>query len=141
MILFPYNAMYSVDFYHNTKSSMYVMKIDNKAVLVTDKWYWKKDFLETSLRGFAHYVSDSDRVYMDHYIKNSFHSSGVQNYLLRALTPGKIKKLNWARWYADFAGASYQEQSMFVLKRFDYEITGLGFQLIDSSEIWTAKNE
>lgn len=141
MMLFPYNAMYSVDFYHNTKGSVYAMKVDGKIIPITQKWYWKKDFLETSLRGFGHYISDSGRVYMDHYIPHAFHNPNVQKHLLQALSPGKIEEQKWAEWFAEFAGVSVSNHSLFELYNYNYEITKDGFQLKDSVKIWSSENE
>lgn len=140
-MLFPYNAMYSVDFYHNTKGSLYAMKVDGKTIPITKKWYWKKDFLETSLRGFAHYISDSDHVYMDDYLPHAFHNPGVQKHLLSALSPGKIDKHSWAVWYAEFAGVSFNSNSVFELYHYNYEIMADGFQIKDSVKIWASGNE
>lgn len=136
MLVFPYNAMYSVDFYHNHTGEVYVLKKNGVNIPISGKWYWKKDFLETSLRGFAHYIEDSNRVFLDHYIPNRFSSPAVQAFLKRKLTPGRINQTAWLNWYADFSGHPLVEGDLLELGKYRFDIMPQGFQIKDSTTIW-----
>jgi len=136
MSFFPYNAMYSVDFYRNNSGETYALKLNNQLLHITRNWYWKKDFLETSLRGFAHYIEDSNRVFMDHYLDYKFPNPAIHGYLREKLTPGIIKRNDWVKWYASFAGNDKISGDTIVLIKYAYQISNSGFQLTDSSIIW-----
>lgn len=136
MMLFPYNSMYSIDFYHNKTGEMYAMKVDGRVVPITDKWYWKKDFLETSLRGFVHYTEDSNRVFLDHYIPYKFHRNSTRQFLLSKLTPGQIDAHQWAKWYLKFAGERIAPGQNLEVYTYHFEITENGFKITDSTRVW-----
>ncbi|MBS1929297.1 MAG: hypothetical protein JST95_11945 [Bacteroidetes bacterium] len=136
LLLFPYNAMYSVDFNHNNTGEVYACKQNGTIIPITGKWYWKKDFLETSLRGFVHYVEDTNRVFLNHYILYRFSNPIVQQYLVDKLTPGKIKPEKWVTWYTCFAGRKIEPGDSLEIIRYSFDFDRNGFQLIDSVTIW-----
>lgn len=135
-VIFPYNAMYSVDFYGNNTGETYALKLNEKIIPITGKWYWKKDFLETSLRGFAHYIEDSNRVFMNHYLLYKFPKSSFSQYLETHLTPGVINDKDWVLWYTSFAGYNNKSNDSAVLVKYTYHFSKSGFHLDDSATIW-----
>ncbi|CAN5724019.1 hypothetical protein BH11BAC4_BH11BAC4_23130 [soil metagenome] len=106
MIFFPYNSMYAIDFTKTESTTTYAMKINSVPVRITEKLYWKKDMLETSLNGYCRYLKNGKHVFLFDYVHYRFSNEQLQQWLLSNLTPVEKAVENWPAWYAAMAGYS-----------------------------------
>jgi hypothetical protein len=119
-VLFPYNSMFTIDFTKNYTASAYQVKINNVPVSITRNLYWKKDFLEASLRNYAKYKNNNDAVFMDHYLNQSVPGITKREFLLKRLCPDKNAAVQWLQWYVSFAGYTIPANSTIELLKYDF---------------------
>ncbi len=101
MVLFPYNAMFSVQPAAAWHTDTYAIKLDDSIIHITAFPYWKKDFLEMSLRNYALYRQQGQVLYMHQYLAaNSWLPKEISN----KLVPQKKEAIKWPGWYLHYAG-------------------------------------
>ncbi len=134
MVVFPYNSMFAIDFSDNNTSETYQLKIDGKAVRFTNKWWWKKDFMETSLKRYALLLHDTP--YIEKYIAYAYANKSYRELFLNQLKPSTTDKSKWLFWYAKFGNVNLKKGQVFSIWQyrlhFEKEIIS-----IDSSLIFT----
>lgn len=132
MLIFPYNAMYTIDFTQKNIASTYAMKIDGSRIEITKEPYWKKDFLETSLYGFGKYIEHDTTVFMNDYLKYRFSNEKLRNILMRGLTPGKNAMLSWPAWYCRFTGHKIPAGATVEIVKYNFSYENKKATLTDS---------
>ena len=134
MVVFPYNSMFAIDFSNNNRSETYQLKINGNAVRFTDKWWWKKDFMETSLKRYALLLQDTP--YIEKYIAYAYANKPYTELFLTQLKPSATDKSRWLFWYAKFGNVAFKSDQVFSIWQyrlnFEKEIIS-----IDSSLIFT----
>ena len=104
MMMFPYNAMFAYDRKPGDSIMSYRIMVNDKDMHYTRFSYWKKDFLETSPRVFAHYLASGNTVYVDQYIKDSWGHGAMATWIKSRLSPGAVDLPAQMAWYARKAG-------------------------------------
>ena len=83
MVMFPYNSMFSIDFSNDYSTNTYHLKVDDQPVNFTHYWWWKKDFMETSLRTYVSLLNDVP--YIEKYIAYAYANKPYRELLLQQL--------------------------------------------------------
>lgn len=105
MMYFPFNAMFAYERTGQDTILVYRLKLNDNPLNYTQFPYWKKDFLETSLRVYAHYLQAGRQVYAGQYILDKWGRKGWGDLMMKNLTPLDLDDQKQLAWYATFAGA------------------------------------
>jgi len=136
MVFFPYNSMYTIDFTRDNTATTYAMKINGSNISITDRLYWKKDFLETSLYGYCKYISRGNTVFLEDYLRQRFSNTVVRSILLNRLTADKTTALDWPHWYGRFAGHDIPPKASIELWQYNFKYEAGKALLKDSISIY-----
>jgi hypothetical protein len=133
MIFFPYNGMFAIDFETTNKAFTYAINLNGKMVHITDKLYWKKDFLESSLNNYAGYIKNEQTLYLENYLKQKNAGKGA----LRNLLPQKELASHWPLWFISFAGYSYSMPVKVEIVQYNYVFKDGKAVLTDSASVYS----
>lgn len=134
-VFFPYNNMFAIDFTKDNSSSVIRLRLDGIPVKISDKPYWKKDFLEESLINYTRYKKQGDEVFMEKYLRQTIHKEAARNFLIERLCPDKKTAATWLRWYLQFAGYEIQSYSEAELIQYNLNFEGHKLVIKDSVSI------
>lgn len=119
MIFFPHNSMFAYAQKQQLKSSTYAVKVNNQLIRITDKPYWKKDFLEMSLSEYAKYIKNDSSVALHYYLSAKGLSSPFYSFLSHRLLPQNTHM--WFIWYLGFAGIKRTDK--IAVDLYEYQLT------------------
>lgn len=129
--------MFSTDFTGQNSSHAYVLKINNSIVPITNKWYWKKDFLESSMSTYCWYLHNDKKVYLDDFLTQKVADNQQLQRLREALTPGKLSEMKWLDWYAKFCGFAIAAGDRVELVDYSVSIENGTVSIIDSTILFS----
>ncbi len=129
MVMFPYNSMFSVDFTRDYNTDTYQLKLDDRPVTYTHLLWWKKDFMETSLRNYVLLLNREP--YIEKYIQYAYANTPYSKFLLKQLKPS-MHDHSWLKWYASFGNKETSAYTMFSIWKYHLTFNGNSIH-IDSS--------
>lgn len=129
MVMFPYNSMFSIDFTNDYSTDTYQLKLDDQPVNFTHQWWWKKDFMETSLRTYVSMLNDVP--YIEKYINYAYANKPYHQLLLQQLKPS-LNNHRWLAWYANFGNQKTNASTVFSIWKYHLFFSN-GAIAIDSS--------
>lgn len=135
MVLFPYNSMFSIDFTKDYQTDTYQLKINDKPVQYTQQWWWKKDFMETSLRNYALQLHDVP--YIEKYILYAYAHTSYRELLLKQLKPS-LTDHHWLIWYAGFGKMPVKDNAIVSIWKYHLVFNEQTI-IIDSIEVFNQK--
>lgn len=135
MALFPHNAMFSFHPAVSWQINIYAMKLDDDSLIhITHFPYWKKDFLEMTLKNYAAYRQRGQVLYMHQYLAGN---TWLPKKISDRLVPPKNETIMWPGWYLHAAG--YQGKGLHKLTVLEYRLSFATGKpaILDSSVVLT----
>jgi len=126
MVLFRYNNMFSQPSANKSNVVFYAAKFNGQLIPITNKPYWKKDFLESSLASFANYIKNSNKTFMQFYLHNKFGNIKWYPMLYNKLVADSSAMLQFPLWYFKFASDKkvFVNQSVMIsIWQYHYDFT------------------
>jgi hypothetical protein len=134
MAIFPYNAMFSLEPAAALHTDTYAIKLDDSLIHITQFPYWKKDFLEMSLKNYALYRQQGQSLYMHQYLATN---TWLPAEISKKLVPQKKEAIGWPGWYLHFAGYKGKGKHKLTIMRYRLNFTQGKPSIEDSSVIIT----
>ena len=134
MVLFPYNNMFALSANNNSIASTYGMKLNGNKILFTNRLYWKKDFLETSVSTFGFFVQNNNKVFLNNYLEETKWPKRSKSFFEKKLTPHFVEM--WPIWYCNFAGYTVPSNATIELYKYRIDYNESYPKLIDSSLVY-----
>jgi len=131
MVIFPYNDMFSHTAPFNDRIQTNALYVNGKRVDITSRLYWKKDFMETSLRNYAAYQQNGQKVPLENYLNKK----NYPEWFNQKVVADPLKVAHWPRWYLHYAGLG-QEFDSLIIYSFTMAKTINGLRVIDSELIY-----
>jgi hypothetical protein len=117
---------------------LYAVKINDIIVPISAYPYWKKDFLESSASGYAHYIQNGNRVMLDDYFSSRKYMPAVVS---RRLLPPQDAAGKWLLWLASFTGKNPGSNASLKLYRYEYDFSSGAAVLKDSTLVYSQKTK
>jgi len=133
-MLFPHNSMFA-GYVPEKKIYTYLLKINGTIVPVTNKLWWKKDFLETNAAMYGAYYEKGQQSFLEDFIKSKLKDTTSQHYWIHRLTSGNVNPQQWATFYINFAGSKLKSGDSVELTRYEIKFYGRP-GLVDSFSIF-----
>lgn len=138
MLLFPHNSMfaYSAPGTQQRKVSTYAVRLNDSLVKTTSFFYWKKDFIESSLASYARYEESNRQVYLQQYFQ---HSGILPEKLQKNMLPEEKEAIRFLPWLLNYAGCNTGNDTKISLYRYNFTFTDSKVLLQDSLLILSQK--
>lgn len=139
MTIFPHNSMFADSSRENRESAyLYAVKINDTIVPISTYPYWKKDFLESSVSCYAHYIQNGNRVMLeDHFSSRKYMPAGIAE----RLVPPPDASAKWLLWLASFMGKTVGNNASLKLYRYEYGFSSGVAVLKDSTLVYFQKTK
>jgi hypothetical protein len=136
MTIFPHNSMFAAASQEDIH--LYAVKLNDTIIPISDYLYWKKDFLESSVSGYARYIQNGNRVMLADYFSSGKNIPAV---ISRRLVPRQDAAGNWLLWLASFMGKNPGNNASLKLYRYAYDFSSGTAVLQDSTLIYSQKTK
>ena len=136
MLFYPYNSMFSIDFTKDYTATTYAVRINGDPVKITDRLYWKKDFLEESITNYCKYLQYQRNVFLDDYLHTKIADSSTRSFFLQRLTPERKAAKKWPYWYCSFAGYAVPQNATIALMKYTFSFSEGKALITNSASIY-----
>ena len=132
----PYNGMFAFVNNKPDQTSTIAMKLDGKAIVYTNKLWWKKDFFENTIAFYSRYMLNAKKVALNDYIQQKPFSESQKEFLSNRLTPDSFLIKSYASWLLNFADEKVQKNSTIEIIKYDFEFLDNKLLLKDSISLF-----
>ncbi len=139
MTIFAYNSMF-VSEISGKHTDAYALKINDKLLPISEKLWWKKDFLESSLIGFSVFLENEKKTYLQQYIVNKISDSTQKQYLLDRLTSYMVDPILFISNYARQAGYPLQTRDKLEIVKYRIQYSKNKVKKLDSTTIFIKRS-
>ena len=95
--------MFTQSFADKSNVVMYAAKVNGQVIPITNKPYWKKDFLESALASYATYIKKNKKTFMQQYLHDKFINTRWHQILSNKFIADSSAMAQFPIWYFKFA--------------------------------------
>ncbi|MFC4261443.1 hypothetical protein ACFOWM_01010 [Ferruginibacter yonginensis] len=136
MLLFPYNNMFTQQLNQNYVVTTYMMKVNQKPILISNDWYSKKDFSEAALTSFSKWIRNNKQDYMYQFVQQKTNDSATTATYKNKLFVDAQAAETWPQWFAVYHHFKLQKNDTILIWQYNLRMDVSPVAIMDTAIIY-----